>query len=479
MNAAILDSPPIEAPPLAAAPAPALVAVVPPVAALPLTIKETVLAQFAVAEKAVVALAEKYRAVAFDVTTTKGMTEAKAARQDLRENGRFLVQRAEKSVKDDVNSLKKVMADEVERIVGIVKPVEDAIDAQIKAEEERKAAAKAERERIEAERVAAHEAGIAKIRAYLAHCQQPGMTAERIGKGIDMLAAVTFGPEWQEFAVKAAEAQAETLTAMRELHTAAVEREAAAAQAEADRIAREAEQQRQAEENARVAAELAAQKAALDAQAAELAAREREAAFEAARLTTLKQRVADIHARAVDIEGLRSWDIFERVVLVEDLDVSEAAFQEFAPMAADARRLVLGALLKAKDAAEAREDAARVDLVTPAAPAAVAEPAVVVEDPCPVFVDDGAPIRPDEPAEVIEVATVATPAGADLFGAAPAQPAIAYNPAAELADCRAALTEALLLVQDLVNNMNQSSQLASAARGILARVAELRALGGI
>lgn len=273
--ATMTDFPAIEAPPLAVKPAP--LAIAEPAPLLPVSIKDAVLAQFAEAEATVVALAEKYRRVAFDVTTTKGMNEAKAARLELREKGRFAVQRAEKSVKADVNDLKRVMADEVERIVAIVLPVEEAIDQQIKAEEDRKAAAKAERDRIEAERIAAHQAGIAKIRGYLTRCQEPGMTSARIGTGILLLEPVTFGPEWQEFAEQAMTAKTETLAAMRELHAKAVDSEAAAIRAEVERIEREAELERRAAENARIAAELAEQKRALDAQAAEVAARLAEA----------------------------------------------------------------------------------------------------------------------------------------------------------------------------------------------------------
>ena len=81
---------------------------------------------------------------------------------------------------------------------------------------------------------------------YLTRCQEPGMTAERILTGIQLLAAVAFGPEWRDFAERAKAAQAETLAAMRALHTQALEREAAAAAAEAQRV-----------ENERVAAEQA------------------------------------------------------------------------------------------------------------------------------------------------------------------------------------------------------------------------------
>ena len=413
MNAAVLDFPPIEAPPLAVKPAPAAVAVVEPAPLLAVSIKDAVLAQFKEAETTVLALVEKYRAVAYDVSTTKGMNEAKAARLELREKGRFAVQRAEKSVKADVNDLKRVMADEVERIVKLVLPVEEAIDAQIKAEEDRKAAAKAERDRIEAERVAAHQAGIAKIRAYLARCQEPGMTAERIGKGIDLLTGVSFGAEWEEFAIQAAAAQAETLTAMRALQGQAIEREVAAAKAEADRI----EQQRIAAENARIAAELAEQKRVLDAQAAAMAAQQK--------------ALDDAKAAAEKAEA----------------DKAEAARRE----------------------QEAKDEAARI--------AALPKPEPVAE-PLPETVLFAAkPLKAAEPAVVAEVESDSTPAGADLFGAAPAVAPLAADPMALLTNCQDALREALQIVQELVNDMDQTK--GKAARVILARVAELRDLGGI
>jgi len=253
-----------------------------PVAAVAPSIKDTVLAQFKGAEAGLLVLAEKYRAVAYDCKTTKGMAEAVAARADLRDNGRLALTKAEKIVKADVNDLKRVMADEVERLVAIVKPIEDAIDAQIQAEVQRKAAEKAERERVEAERVAAHRERLAKIPAYLTHCQQPGMTAARIEAGIAKLAAATFGPEWQEFAVQAADAQFNTLEAMRGLHAAAVEREAEALRLEAQR-----------EEQARVAAQQAEAQRQLDEAAEALRVQQAETARQAAEVEAARAALAD------------------------------------------------------------------------------------------------------------------------------------------------------------------------------------------
>lgn len=299
MTTDLLDFPTIDAPPPVAAQAPAPVA--PPAAATTVavvipSIKGTVLAQFKATEADLLALAEKYRDVAYDVRTTKGMAEAVAARADLRDNGRLALTKAEKRVKSDVNDLKKVMGDEVERLVGIVKPVEDAIDAQIQAELQRKAEEKAKREKAEAERIAGHQERLAKINGYLTHCQQFGMTAARIQVGIDKLAAATFGPDWQEFAVPAADLQCKTLEAMRALHATAVEREAEALRLEAQRE----EQARVAEAQAETQRQLDAAAEVLRAQQAETARQAAEVAAAQAALAAPTPAVREFHPAAVD-----------------------------------------------------------------------------------------------------------------------------------------------------------------------------------
>lgn len=230
-----------------------------------LSIKDAVLAQFKAAELTITTLADKYRDVAYDVATPKGMKEAVAARADLRDNGRLYVTKAETRIKGEVNDLKRVMSSEVDRLVAIVKPVEDAVDAQIKAEEQRKAAEKAERERIAAEKAAVHQAKIAKIRAAADNAK--GISSDRIMNGIALVEGLTFGVECEDFLPQYQQAKEETLASMRSSLTDAQAREAA----EAQRL-----------ENERVAAELAAQRAALEAQAAEL--RRQAEAAEAARV---------------------------------------------------------------------------------------------------------------------------------------------------------------------------------------------------
>ena len=229
---------------VAAAPTPGTGAVL----TTPISIREAVLAQFREAEPAMQALADKYRDVAYAVATPKGMREAVAARADLRDNGRLLLTRTETRIKGEVNDLKRTMADEVERLVAIVKPIEEHVDGQIKAEEKRKADEKAAREKAEADRVAQHRQNLEKLRAYAD--QAYGQPVEAIERAIAALEDLQFGEEWEEFAGAAALTRDSTVAALRAL-----------AQTERTRL-----------ENERLAHELAEAKAALAAATAQAAA---------------------------------------------------------------------------------------------------------------------------------------------------------------------------------------------------------------
>lgn len=238
----------------------------------PLSIKNTVLAQFKEAETILTELAERYRNVAYDTATPKGMRDAIAARADLRDNGRLFVTKAEKRIKADVNDLKRVMADEVERLVGIVQPVEESIDKQIKAEEARRAAEKAERERVEALRVSAHIDNIDKLKSYVARAK--GQPVDAIERAIEVLSAIQFGDQWEEFAGAALEARDRTVEALREM----------------------AANERQRLENERLAQELAEANAALAAARAEAEAK---AEAERARIREEEQEKARREAEAL------------------------------------------------------------------------------------------------------------------------------------------------------------------------------------
>lgn len=224
------------------------------------SINDAALALFTPLEADMTALAAKYHNVAYDMTTTKGAKAARDARLELRESGRFAIQRLRDQTKGHLNDCKTVIETEATRLIAIVEPAEDAIDKQIKAHEKKLADDKAAKEAAEAERVKKHTDAIATIAGYSDKAR--GLAVERIEagisyvRGIDVSAAV-----FEEFAERAAGEKAATIARLEQM---AADRRTADA-AEAQRV-----------ENERVAAELAAQQRKLDEQAAELA-RQREA----------------------------------------------------------------------------------------------------------------------------------------------------------------------------------------------------------
>ena len=302
-----------------------------PAAPEPGTLKATALASFVAIRSHAAKLAEKYRAVAYDVTTPKGMAAAKDARLELREDGRFAVQRLRDRLKDEANDLKRVVTDEAEAVIKIIAPVEDAIHAQITAEEDRKKAEKAEAARILAERQQKQSEGVAGIRAYLSRAQTAAdMTAERVGNGIKMLEAMTFAADDWLDPVAAANAQCETLEGLRTLQATLKAREEEAARLEAQRQQQEAER-----------AELERQAAAMRA--------------EQARIARLTAMIAEIRAAATGHDDASAADLHEARTAVAALDVSEAQYQELALVAQAAQAGTLAVLDRLHRDATAQE----------------------------------------------------------------------------------------------------------------------------
>lgn len=282
-----------------------------------------------------------------DLSTQAKVDEAKSLRFRLIGQPRADVRKVSKALKSKLAATSKVVGAEEDAAVAAYDDAETLLTPQIEASEGKLAAEKAEAARIEAERIAAHQAGIAKIRAYLTRCQEPGMSADRISIGIGMLEGVTFAAEtWDEFAVPAANAQCETLEAMRVLHAQATEREAEAARLEAQRVENErvaaelaASQARAAEQYARIAAEQAEQRAEIVRQAEALKAQQQ-------RIAGLQARIAEIRAAATGHEHASAADLHEACLTVAALDVSEAQYAEFAALAEAERDTTIKVLVK-------------------------------------------------------------------------------------------------------------------------------------
>jgi hypothetical protein len=98
-------------------------------------------------------LADTYGGLVFEVTSTKGMNEAKAARKEVR-GYRTALESKRKAIKAPALQRCRDIDSEAKTITAALRQLEDPIDEQIKAEEQRKEREKEEAERIERERVA-------------------------------------------------------------------------------------------------------------------------------------------------------------------------------------------------------------------------------------------------------------------------------------------------------------------------------------
>ena len=207
------------------------------------------LVQYSRTEAALAELKARHAGATFDLATTAGDKAARAARLEL-VTLRTTLEKTRKGFKEPALEFGRMIDAEAKRITVEILALEEPIDRQIKADEQRRATEKAERERIEAERIAGHEAGLAKIRSYVASAA--GLPAARITVGIDRLEAWSqaFDPAtWEEFADSASTALTETHAALVDMRAKAQAREDEAARVDAQRV-----------ENERVQAEIAAQR---------------------------------------------------------------------------------------------------------------------------------------------------------------------------------------------------------------------------
>ncbi len=282
-----------------------------------------VVVEYSRTEAALAELRQKYSGVVFDCTTTKGDKEARAARLELT-TLRTSLEKKRKEFKAPALEFGKKIDSEAARVTAEILSIENPIDEQIKADEKRRADEKAERERIEAERIKAIKDKIATIRSFAAKCQ--GISAERIANGIEMVSKIgTSADEFAEFEGEAKTAQAETLQAMRELHAATKAREEETARVEAQRI----ENERIAEEQRIASEKLAAERAELErqqqAQAEALAAQQAEINRREAELKAEQERVAEEVAPQAEVAKEAERVEQERATQVKEVAANEGA----------------------------------------------------------------------------------------------------------------------------------------------------------
>lgn len=233
-------------------------------------------------------LREKYGRQ-FDVTTMKGMTEAREARAVVK-GYRVALEKVRQEIKAPALERTRLIDAEAKRITKELLAIEEPIDAAIKAEETRKAEERAAKERAEAARVAAIAARMSEIRNQIAKvANQP---AEVIRAALDQAQTLELSEdEFQEFmpdaiaALDATRAELQTALEARLAYEAEqarlkAEREAEEARLKAEREElarlRQQDEERKAEAKAKADAEAAAIRQAQEAEAARIAAAQRE-----------------------------------------------------------------------------------------------------------------------------------------------------------------------------------------------------------
>lgn len=310
-------------------------------------------------DAALAELRQKYATVVFDVTTGKGMEQAKKARAELREY-RVALEKTRVEIKAPALQRCREIDTEAKRITAELEALEDPIDEQIKAEEDRKAREKAERERQERARQEALQKWFADVRGL--PLRAVNATADQIRELIaeaeatdtshvpdDNQAAAKFEVRNAVAGLKAAldarlsaDEEAARIKAERE-ELERLRAEAAAVQAERERLAaaereRIAAEERRKEDQARAEREAVeraereareAEQARIDAERAEQ--RRREDAERAERERELREREAAATAERERLEAeRRAAAALAEQQAIDNATLASAAFEAVA-----------------------------------------------------------------------------------------------------------------------------------------------------
>jgi hypothetical protein len=239
-------------------------------------------------------LTSQYGGVVYEVATTVGMDEAKAARLAVR-TPRYEVERIRKAAKAPLLALGKKLDAEAARIETELLKIEGPIDQQIKVEEARKEVERQAKIDAELKRVADLQERVSELRGNQMLSASSG--SQCISEHIADLEKIVVDASFEEFEAQALDAKEAGIARLRALHAGAVahEIEQARIKEEREELARlrEAQAQRDAEA-----------KTARDAEAAKQAAqlkKEREEHEAAARLK--RQQLADENEAAQKIRA--------------------------------------------------------------------------------------------------------------------------------------------------------------------------------
>jgi hypothetical protein len=206
----------------------------------------TAIAEYNITEAALSELKVRLSGAKYEVNTTAGMETAKKDRREL-VTLRTDLERKRKEIKAPALKYCKDIDEEAKRITAEIVELEQPIDEQIKAEEERKAAIKAEKERIEKERVDGIRGRIDKLKNFPVVALGAENAAD-LEMFIAKVEASPIGVEFEEFKAEAETAKAEAVGKLKDMLTLKQQQEAEAVRLEEERK----ENERKAELQGRV-----------------------------------------------------------------------------------------------------------------------------------------------------------------------------------------------------------------------------------
>lgn len=248
----------------------------------------TQIAEYSATEAGLSELRTRFHGMTWDLSTTKGDKEARGARLEL-VSLRTSLEAERKKIKAPALAYCKQIDAEADRITGEIKTLESPIDALIKADEKRRADEKAERDRIERERVSAIQERMAAIRS--APMEMVGKKSAEIREALDELSAMTVdGALFEEFELQAQGDRADAVKALTKMYEAVIAQEAEAARIKTER---EELAQQQAEQR-RIEAEAVAERRAQE-EADRVRREAEEAAFRENMAAQMKAQQAEIH----------------------------------------------------------------------------------------------------------------------------------------------------------------------------------------
>lgn len=338
--------------------------------------KGTQIAEYSPVEAGLADLRQRFQGVVFDLATTKGDKEARAARHELVKT-RTSLEALRKNAKASLLERGRLLDTEAARIKGEIVALEEPIDTMIKLDEARREQERAAREAVEQARVAAIRARIAEITGaplLLANAGVQDICDELLHVRLIEIDEVTFG----EFVDEAEGMRLRAVSQLETLRDAAMAREDAAAKLKAEQA--ELDRQREA-----IVAEAARQQAAQQAYEAAVK-REVDAREEAARAQQAKELeerkrlavVAKAERDALVAELARQRDAFEEerrvanaAALAETAKLREAQAVAQAEIDAEKTRLAEVARVLAQETQEHADQAAAKDAEQVAAKAAI------------------------------------------------------------------------------------------------------------